>query len=118
MFGKFIEDFKSFAVKGNAIDMAIGIVVGAAFNKIINSIVSDLIMPPLGLAIGGVDFKNLEIVLKKPLLDAATQITTPAVAIRYGMFLNSLVEFFIVAFSAFIAVRVMAKTMAARSTPQ
>jgi large conductance mechanosensitive channel len=118
MFSKFIEDFKSFAVKGNAIDMAIGIVVGAAFNKIINSIVSDLIMPPLGLAIGGVDFKNLEIVLKKPILDAATQITAPAVAIRYGMFLNSLVEFFIVAFSAFIAVRVMAKTMAARSTPQ
>lgn len=117
MFNKFIEDFKSFAVKGNAIDMAIGIVVGAAFNKIINSIVSDLIMPPLGLAIGGVDFKNLEIVLKKP-RDAATQITAPAVAIRYGMFLNSLVEFFIVAFSAFIAVRVMAKTMAARSTPQ
>jgi large conductance mechanosensitive channel len=93
MLRKFADDFKAFAVKGNAIDMAIGIVIGAAFNKIINSIVTDLMMPPLGLLIGGVDFKNL----------------------RYGMFLNSIVEFLIVGLSAFIAVRVMSRVMQARS---
>lgn len=116
MMTKFLDDFKAFAIKGNAIDMAIGIVVGAAFNKIINSMVADIIMPPLGLAIGGVDFKNLELVLKQSALDTSTGVAVmaPAVALRYGMFLNSLVEFFIVAFSAFLAVKVMAKTMAAR----
>jgi large conductance mechanosensitive channel len=114
MLRKFAEDFKAFAVKGNAIDMAIGIVIGAAFNKIINSIVGDLMMPPLGLLIGGVDFKSLQFVLQeaKPAVDA-----TPAVAevaIRYGMFLNSIVEFLIVGLSAFIAVRVMSRVMQAR----
>jgi large conductance mechanosensitive channel len=105
MLRKFADDFKAFAVKGNAIDMAIGIVIGAAFNKIINSIVTDLMMPPLGLLIGGVDFKNLQLVLQ----------AVAEVAIRYGMFLNSIVEFLIVGLSAFIAVRVMSRVMQARS---
>ncbi len=115
MLRKFTEDFKACAVKGNAIDMAIGIVIGAAFNKIINSIVSDLMMPPLGLLIGGVDFKNLQLVLQaaKPATDAAPAVAE--VAIRYGMFLNSIVEFLIVGLSAFIAVRVMSRVMQARS---
>ena len=110
----FLNDFKAFAVKGNAIDMAVGIVVGAAFNKVVNSIVTDLLMPPLGLAIGGVDFKELRWVLQPA--KAATD-TAPAVAdvsVRYGMFFNSIIEFVIVAFSAFVAVRVMGKVMAMR----
>ncbi len=108
----FLNDFKAFAVKGNAIDMAVGIVVGAAFNKVVNSIVSDLLMPPLGLAIGGVDFKELKWVLQ-PAKDAAD--AAPAVTeVSYGMFFNSIIEFVIVAFSAFVAVRVMGKVMAMR----
>ena len=110
----FLNDFKAFAVKGNAIDMAVGIVVGAAFNKVVNSIVSDLLMPPLGMAIGGVDFKDLRWVLQpaKAATDAAPAVSD--VSIRYGMFLNSIIEFLIVAFSAFVAVRVMSKVMAMR----
>jgi large conductance mechanosensitive channel len=110
----FLNDFKAFAVKGNAIDMAVGIVVGAAFNKVVNSIVSDLLMPPLGLAIGGVDFKELKWVLQpaKDAADAAPAVTE--VSVRYGMFFNSIIEFVIVAFSAFVAVRVMGKVMAMR----
>lgn len=114
MLRQFAEDFKAFAVKGNAIDMAIGIVIGAAFNKIVNSIVTDLMMPPLGLLIGGVDFKNLQVVLQEG--KAATE-GTPAVAevaIRYGAFLNSIMEFLIVGLSAFIAVKVMSRVMQAR----
>ncbi|MBU3729673.1 MAG: large conductance mechanosensitive channel protein MscL [Phycisphaerales bacterium] len=110
----FLEDFKAFAVKGNAIDMAVGIVVGAAFNKVVNSIVTDLLMPPLGLAIGGVDFKELKWTLQpaKAATDAAPALTE--VSVRYGMFFNSIIEFVIVAFSAFVAVRVMGKVMAMR----
>ena len=110
----FLNDFKAFAVKGNAIDMAVGIVVGAAFNKVVNSIVTDLLMPPLGLAIGGVDFKELRWVLQpaKAATDAAPAVAD--VSIRYGMFFNSIIEFVIVAFSAFVAVRVMGKVMAMR----
>lgn len=110
----FVDDFKAFAVKGNAIDMAVGIVVGAAFNKVVNSIVSDLLMPPLGMAIGGVDFKELRWVLRPAVVATETASASSEVAVRYGMFLNSIVEFVIVAFSAFVAVRVMGKVMAMR----
>jgi len=110
----FVDDFKAFAVKGNAIDMAVGIVVGAAFNKVVNSIVSDLLMPPLGMAIGGVDFKELRWTLRPAVAATETAPASSEVAVRYGMFLNSIVEFVIVAFSAFVAVRVMGKVMAMR----
>jgi large conductance mechanosensitive channel len=110
----FLNDFKAFAVKGNAIDMAVGIVVGAAFNKVVNSIVSDLLMPPLGLAIGGVDFKELKWVLQPAKDAAAAAPAVTEVSVRYGMFFNSIIEFVIVAFSAFVAVRVMGKVMAMR----
>jgi len=115
MLRQFAEDFKAFAVKGNAIDMAIGIVIGAAFNKIVNSIVTDLMMPPLGLLIGGVDFKNLQVVLQhsKAATDSAPAVAE--VAVRYGAFLNSIMEFLIVGLSAFIAVKVMSRVMRARS---
>lgn len=114
MLRQFAEDFKAFAVKGNAIDMAIGIVIGAAFNKIVNSIVTDLMMPPLGLLIGGVDFKNLQVVLQEGKAATEGMPAVAEVAIRYGAFLNSIMEFLIVGLSAFIAVKVMSRVMQAR----
>lgn len=97
----FFKEFKDFAIKGDALDMAVGIVVGAAFGKIVNSLVNDIIMPPIGMLIGGVDFKNLVITLK-----AATQ-TAPAVTIKYGSFVNDVINFIIVALSVFIVIRVV-----------
>lgn len=110
----FLQEFREFAVKGNAIDMAVGIVVGTAFNKIVNSIVSDLIMPPIGLAIGGVNFKELKWVLQPA--EAATETTpaVPEVGIAYGNFLDTCIQFVIIAFSAFVVVKAMNKLIALR----
>ncbi len=96
-----IKEFKDFAVKGDAVDMAVGIVIGAAFGKIVNSLVNDIIMPPIGMLVGGVDFKNLVVTLK----EATT--TEPAVTLKYGQFLNNVIDFLIIAFSIFIVVRCM-----------
>lgn len=94
-----IKELKEFAVKGNAVDIAVGIIIGAAFGKIVSSLVSDLIMPPIGLLLGGVDFKNLKLVLKAASLDA------PAVTLNYGQFINSVIDFLIVAFAIFMVVK-------------
>jgi len=94
-----VKEFKEFAIKGNAIDMAVGIVIGAAFGKIVNSLVNDVIMPPVGMLIGGVDFKNLALTLKEATL------TQPAVTLKYGQFLNNVIDFLIVAFSIFMVVK-------------
>ena len=96
-----LKEFKEFAVKGDAVDMAVGIVIGAAFGKIVTSLVSDVIMPPIGLLLGGVDFKNLKAVLKAGTVDV------PAVTLNYGQFINNVIDFLIVAFSIFIAVKVI-----------
>lgn len=109
----FVQEFKEFAVKGNALDMAVGIIIGAAFTKIVNSLVSDIIMPPLGMAIGGVDFKHLEVVLKPASVNEVGA-AIPAVAIRYGAFFNSVIEFGIVAFSVFVMVKMMHRIVAMR----
>lgn len=102
----FFQEFKHFAVKGNAVDMAVGIVVGAAFNKIVNSIVNDIIMPPLGLLIGGVEFKHLQLVLRAG-MTTPEGIVVPEVAIRYGALANTIMEFLIVSFSVFVVVKLM-----------
>ncbi|MFH1061983.1 MAG: large-conductance mechanosensitive channel protein MscL [Candidatus Omnitrophota bacterium] len=94
-----IKEFKEFAVKGNAVDMAVGIIVGAAFGKIINSLVNDIIMPPIGLLLGGTDFSNLKVVLK------AAAGENPEVVLSYGLFINNVVNFLIVAFSIFLVVK-------------
>jgi large conductance mechanosensitive channel len=109
----FVSEFKEFAVKGNAMDMAVGIIIGAAFTKIVNSIVSDIIMPPIGMVIGGVDFKNLGIVLKEASTSAAGE-QLPAVAIRYGAFLNTVIEFVIVALSIFVVIKFMNRMLRKR----
>lgn len=107
----FVKEFKEFAVKGNALDMAVGLIIGAAFNKIVTSIVQDLIMPPIGMMLGRVDFKNLQLVLKQAAGDV------PAVAVRYGAFINTVVEFVIVAFSVFMVVKFMNRVIAKREAP-
>ncbi|MGV8096063.1 MAG: large-conductance mechanosensitive channel protein MscL [Mangrovibacterium sp.] len=98
---KIINEFKAFAMRGNVVDMAIGIILGAAFGKIVTSLVNDILMPPLGLLIGGVDFTDLTIVLKKTVGE------TPAVTINYGMFIQVIIDFLIVAFAIFMAVKAM-----------
>lgn len=94
-----LQEFKEFAVKGNAVDMAVGIIVGAAFGKIISSLVADVVMPPIGVLIGGVDFTKLAFTLKEAAGDA------PAVTLNYGNFIQALVDFTIIAFVIFMAVK-------------
>lgn len=96
-----IQEFKEFAVKGNVVDMAVGIIIGAAFGKIVSSFVADVIMPPLGVLIGGVDFSGLAITLKEAAGDV------PAVVLGYGKFIQTVVDFTIVAFAIFIAIKAM-----------
>jgi large conductance mechanosensitive channel len=97
---KFVDEFKSFAMKGNLIDMAVGIIIGAAFGKIISSFVADVVMPPLGLLIGGVNFTDLKVVLK-----SAVDATHPAVTLNYGNFLQVTFDFLIVALTIFIVLK-------------
>lgn len=99
-----LSEFKEFAVKGNALDMAVGIIIGAAFNKIVSSLVNDVIMPPIGMLLGGVDFKNLQLTLKEATASATGEVV-PAVAIRYGLFINTVIDFLIVAFTIFMVIR-------------
>ena len=98
---KIIDEFKSFAVKGNVIDMAVGIIIGAAFGKIVTSFVNDVIMPPIGILIGGVKFSSLKIVLKEAVGE------TPAIAINYGNFLQVTFDFLIIALAIFMVIKVM-----------
>lgn len=100
---KFIQEFKEFAMRGNVIDLAVGVIIGGAFNKIVSSLVSDIIMPPLGVLLGGVDFKDFALTLKAAVGDE------PAVILNYGMFIQNIFDFIIVAFSIFLAIRVMNK---------
>lgn len=102
----FLQEFREFAVKGNVLDMAVGLIIGAAFNKIVTSLVNDVIMPPLGLFIGGVEFKDLQIVLRAATVGPAGE-EIPVVAIRYGQFVNVVIEFLIIAFSVFLVVKAM-----------
>jgi large conductance mechanosensitive channel len=109
-----LQEFKKFAMRGNVVDMAVGIIIGAAFGAIVKSLVDDVIMPPIGLLLGNVDFTNLFIVLKEGTapepyasLEAAKQ--AGAVTLNYGVFINSLVSFTIVAFAVFMLVRAVNK---------
>lgn len=105
-----LKEFKEFAVKGNVVDMAVGIIIGGAFGTIVKSLVADVIMPPIGLLLGGVDFSNLFLVLKEgkaagPYATLAQAQGAGAVTVSYGLFLNAVVSFVIVAFSVFLLVK-------------
>jgi large conductance mechanosensitive channel len=100
------REFREFAMRGNVVDLAVGIILGAAFTTIVNSLVNDLIMPPLGLAIGGIDFSNFFVTLKGssyPTLEAAK--AAGAVTVNYGLFINAVIRFVIVAFAIFLLVK-------------
>jgi len=96
-----VKEFKEFAMRGNVVDMAVGIIIGAAFGKIVASFVNDVLMPPIGMLLGGVDFSELMITLK----DAVGE--TPAVVLKYGVFINTVIDFLIVAFAIFIVIKGM-----------
>jgi len=110
----FMQEFKAFAVKGNAVDMAVGIVLGASFNRVVSSIVNDLLMPPIGYLVSEVEVKQLQYTLKPAGVDEAG-VETPEVAIRYGQFINSVIDFLLIALTVFFVVKVMHRALRARS---
>ncbi len=104
---KILKEFQQFAMRGNVVDMAVGIIIGGAFGKIVSSVVADIIMPPIGLLMGGVNFADLKLVIKAAEMDLKTQTMNPAVTINYGQFLQVTVDFIIVAFAIFLMVKAM-----------
>ena len=102
----FFKEFKQFAMRGNVVDMAVGIIIGAAFGKIVTSVVNDIIMPGIGLLVGGVNFTDLKLVLKKAVMEGE-QIISPAVTINYGNFLQVTFDFIIIAFAIFMLIKAM-----------
>ena len=102
---KIIKEFREFAVKGNMFDMAVGIIIGTAFSKVVNSLVNNIIMPPFGYLIGGVNFTELSIVVREATLDETGAVMREAVAIEYGMFIQMTLNFLVVALSIFLVIK-------------
>src|SRR5579864_8484148 len=96
---KVIKEFKTFVMRGNVVDLAVGVIIGAAFGKIVSSLVNDILMPPIGLLIGGIDFSDMVMTLKTPIGN------TKPVVIHYGIFINNVIDFLIVAFCIFLLVK-------------
>jgi large conductance mechanosensitive channel len=115
-----LKEFKMFAMRGNVVDMAVGIIIGGAFGRIVTSLVNDILMPPIGMLIGGVDFAELKLVLKQASVDAAGK-EIPAVTVNYGVLFNTIINFIIVAFAIFMVIKAMnlakKKEQAAPSAP-
>jgi len=114
MFKAFFKEFRDFAVKGNVIDMAVGIIIGAAFNNIVNSLVRDIIMPPIGIILGNIDFTNMFVVLQDgkvlpPYHTLAAAQSAGAITLNIGAFINYLISFIIVAFSVFVMIKAINK---------
>ena len=103
----FIQEFKKFAVKGNMLDLAVGVVIGAAFNKIVDVLVKQIITPPLGYLTAGIELTDLAWVLKAPVTDQAGEVVDPGVVIGYGLFLEAMIDFLIIAFTLFIVIRLI-----------
>lgn len=115
---KMFNEFKDFAVKGNMIDLAVGIIIGAAFGKIVASLVSDLIMPPIGVLLGGINFTDIKIILKDAVTDPVTgKIMKEAVALKLGNFIQTLVDFTIIAFSVFMIVKIVTRVSKNKEVP-
>ncbi len=104
----FISEFKDFAMRGNVVDMAVGIVIGGAFGNIVSSFVSDVIMPPIGMLLGGVDFNELKVVMKQAVIEGG-EIVAPAVSINYGSFINTIIDFLLIALAIFAVIKFMNK---------
>lgn len=101
---KILQEFKQFAMRGNVVDMAVGIIIGGAFGKIVSSIVADIIMPPIGLLVGGVNFSDLKITLKDAVMEGGVEVS-PAVALNYGNFIQVTLDFVIIALAVFLLVK-------------
>lgn len=104
----FIKEFKEFAIKGNVVDMAVGVIIGGAFGKIVSSLVNDVIMPPIGQLVGGMNFSELKIVLSEAVMEAG-EVVDPEAAIYYGNFIQTVVDFLIIAFCIFMMIKAMNK---------
>ena len=113
----FLKDFKAFAMKGNVMDMAVGVIIGGAFGKIVTSLVNDVLMPPIGLFVGNVNFTDLSLTLKDAVLSEAGEVLTPAVTLNYGAFIQQVVDFTILALCVFVMVRVMARLTEKKEEP-
>ena len=112
----FLQDFKAFAMKGNVIDMAVGVIIGGAFGKIVSSVVADVIMPPIGLLVGGVNFTDLKLVLKPAVMEDGKEVVA-AVTLNYGNFLQVTFDFLIIAFSVFLFVRLLSELNHKKAKP-
>lgn len=117
-----LKEFREFAMRGNVLDMAVGIILGAAFGSIVSSLVSDVLMPPIGLVLGNVDFSNLFVVIKEgskaaPYASIADAQGVGAVTVNYGLFVNHVIGFVIVAFAVFMIIRAMNKLKRAEAAP-
>ncbi len=110
---KFFQDFKQFAMRGNVIDMAVGVIIGAAFGKIVTSLVNDIIMPAIGFFTGGVNFSEYKFVLKEA-VKQGQEVITPEVAVNWGTFIQTIVDFLIIAFCIFVAVKAVMKLQRAK----
>jgi large conductance mechanosensitive channel len=114
-----IKEFKEFALRGNVVDLAVGVIIGAAFSGVVNSLVKDVLMPPIGAISTGVDFKDKMLILKEAVVDRSDPLhpktIAEAVTLNYGLFINAIINFIIVAFCIFIVVKLM--NMAKRTTP-
>lgn len=102
-----VKEFKEFAMRGNVVDMAVGIVIGAAFGRIVSSFVADVVMPPLGAITGGVDFSEMRLTLKEGVAGTENAEAIPAVTLNYGAFMNSVIDFVIIAFAIFVVIKLM-----------
>lgn len=102
-----MQEFKEFASKGNVVDLAVGIIIGGAFGKIVSSLVSDILMPPIGWLVGGLNFSDFKIEMKAPMIDSSGNLITRIVTINYGAFIQTTVDFIIIAFAVFMVVKLV-----------
>lgn len=112
-----ISEFKAFAMRGNVVDLAVGVIIGGAFGKIVSVLVDKVMMPPIGVLTGGVDFADKKLVMKSAVLDSAGKVTVPEVAIGWGEFVNALINFLIVAFCLFLVIKAMNAAKKAEPPP-
>ncbi len=114
---KLLDEFKQFAMRGNVVDMAVGIIIGGAFGKIVSSFVADVIMPTIGLLVGGVNFTDLQMTLKSEVLSSVGEVLNPAVTLNYGNFIQVVFDFIIIAFSIFAMIKFMNNLNRKKSAP-
>lgn len=112
-----VKEFKEFVSRGNVVDLAVGVIIGAAFGKIVSSLVADLIMPPIGLLVGGINFTSLKIILKQPAVDPVTNAPIEAVSLNYGNFLQAGLDFLIIAAAIFLFVKIFNSIQRKEETP-